>query len=81
MKPVQYFSKQYLRECKKLTSDQIADRLEEFRLLSASQDASKLISVRVPKRLLNAFRDKAREEGLPYQTKLKQLMESYLAAL
>jgi predicted DNA binding CopG/RHH family protein len=39
---------------------------------------SKLISIKIPEPLLEAFRFKAGREKIPYQTKLKHLMMEYL---
>jgi predicted DNA binding CopG/RHH family protein len=39
---------------------------------------SKLISIKIPEPLLEAFRYKAEREKTPYQTKIKQLMMEYL---
>jgi predicted DNA binding CopG/RHH family protein len=43
-----------------------------------SKRPSKLISIKIPAPLLEAFRYKAEREKTPYQTKIKQLMMEYL---
>lgn len=43
-----------------------------------NQAPSKLISIKIPEPLLAAFRFKAEQEGVPYQTKIKKLMEQWL---
>lgn len=43
-----------------------------------AQKPSKLISIKIPEPLLEAFRYKAEREKIPYQTKIKQLMMEYL---
>lgn len=40
--------------------------------------ASKLISIKVPQDLLNAFRAKSRLAGTPYQTQIKALTKGWL---
>lgn len=45
-----------------------------------AQKRSKLISIKIPEPLLEAFRYKAAREKTPYQTKIKQLMMEYLKA-
>jgi len=45
-----------------------------------AQKRSKLISIKIPEPLLEAFRYKAEREKTPYQTKIKQLMMEYLKA-
>lgn len=85
MRPMQKFTEEYLQECKKFSSDEIVKYLEGFRALTSAHaqatqksDRSKLISVRIEERLLDTFRKKAGEEGIKYQTKLKELMRSYV---
>ena len=36
-RPIQYFSPEYLKQCKKLTPDQIVQFLEDFRRMFAEQ--------------------------------------------
>lgn len=64
----------------KATPEQIVDFLETFRLLQNTKpkESSKLISIKVNSHLLNAFRLKADQEGIPYQTKIKELMQPWL---
>lgn len=81
MKTVQYFTKEYLEHCSKLSTGEILEFLEDFRLLHAPEnrpERSKLISIRVPERLLAAFRKKATFRGTAYQTQIKRLMEEWL---
>ena len=81
MKPVQYFSDEYLDLCRKMP---VADRLrflEDFRKLQDRRPSpkSRLISLRIDEALLALFKEKAKAEGLPYQTLLKRLIRDYLA--
>ena len=79
MKAVQYFSDEYLERCREMTADQILRFLDDFRRLHGSRPAkSKLISIKVPEDLLNAFKAKARMTNTPYQTQLKTLMKAWL---
>lgn len=39
MRPVQYFTDEYLERCKQMTPEQILQFLEEFRLLFAAKAA------------------------------------------
>lgn len=84
MRPVQYFTPEYLEQCRQMTPDQILVFLEDFRRLHAGRDAgvaparSRLISLKVPEDLLDAFRTKARLTGRPYQTQIKLLMKAWL---
>lgn len=80
-RPIQYFTPEYLEECKKMTPLMIAQFLEEFRLLSnehQTKQLQKLISIRVPPELLGSFRTKCKLEGKKYQTKIKELMRDWL---
>ena len=78
MKAVQYFTDEYIEQCRKMSPDEIAEFLESFRLMREKPGKSRLISLRVPERLLAAFRKKCRLEGIPYQTRIKQLMRDDL---
>lgn len=62
------------------THEQIIDFLENFRTLheQPQKKPSKLISIKIKPELLNAFKLKAIQEGVPYQTKIKELMQHYL---
>ncbi len=82
MRPVQYFSPEYLQECRKMS---VADRLqflEDFRELQDRRPIpkSRLISMRIDESLLERFKEKATLAGLPYQTLLKHLIRDYLAS-
>jgi predicted DNA binding CopG/RHH family protein len=82
MKPVQYFSDEYLQQCKKLTPDQIIQFLDDFRQLHGHRteirSRSKLISLKVPEDLLNVFKKQAMLAGTPYQTQIKALMTEWV---
>lgn len=80
MRPVQYFSTEYLEQCRKMTSGQILAFLEDFRTLHAAAVAprkSRLISLKVPEPLLASFKIKAQLSGIPYQTQIKRLMKDW----
>ena len=81
MKPVQYFSNEYLEQCRKMTSDQIISFLDEFRLLHSGVEErpSRLISIKVPDTLLRVFKAKAQMEEIRYQTQIKKLMREWVA--
>ncbi len=82
MKAVQYFSDEYLAHCRRMKPGQIAAFLEDFRKLHGARAAqsSQLISLRIPKPLLAAFKAKASLTGTPYQSMIKRLMEAWLAS-
>jgi predicted DNA binding CopG/RHH family protein len=78
-KTIQYFTKEYLRRCEGMTSDQIVEFLENYRkLFSTSPEKSQLISLKVELSLLKAFKRKAELQGTRYQTQIKQLMKKWL---
>ena len=79
MKALQYFSEEYLEQCRDMTPDQVIQFLDDFRQLHSTRpSASKLISMKVPQDLLDAFRAKAKMNNTPYQTQIKQLMRSWV---
>ena len=83
MKAVQYISPEYLEQCKKMSTDEIADFLENYRLLyqaSQGDEKSKLISIKMPEHLLQAFRSKCKLHGVKYQTQIKNLMRDWVKA-
>lgn len=79
-KTIQYFTQDYLKKCSTLTPDQIIDYLENYRLLVAKKlpEKCQLISIKIEPSLLNAFKQKANRNGIPYQTKIKQLMQEWM---
>jgi len=79
-RPVQRFTDEYLDHCARMTPDQIARFLDDYRrmVLSAPPDRpKKLISLRVDEPLLHVFRRKAEANGVPYQTMIRRLMEEW----
>jgi predicted DNA binding CopG/RHH family protein len=79
MRPVQYFSNEYLEQCRGLSPDEVIRYLEDFRQLhSRNRAPSKLISMKVPQDLLDAFKTRARLNGTPYQTQIKALMRAWI---
>jgi len=76
---VQYFTDDYLEQCRGMTADQVIRFLEDFRQLHAQRPSrSRLISLKVPEDLLQAFRQKAKLAGVPYQTQIKRLMREWV---
>ena len=80
MRPVQYFTDEYLQQCREMKPDQVLRFLEDFRELQKVRKPvkSKLISIKVPEDLLESFRAKADRTGRPYQTQIKDLMREWL---
>ena len=81
MRPVQYFSSEYLEQCRAMKPEHVVRFLEDFRVLhggAARSPKSRLISMKVPVPLLEAFKARARLEGVPYQTQIKRLMSIWL---
>jgi len=82
MRPMQHFSKEYLEQCRSMRPEQIVRFLDEFRSLHGARvraPKSRLISMKVPEPLLEAFKTKAGLSGIPYQTQIKRLMSAWLA--
>lgn len=79
MTATQYFSDEYLEQCRELSTGQVLQFLNDFQQLHSRQNAkTKLISIKVPQDLLGAFRTKAELAGVPYQTQIKKLMEQWV---
>ncbi|MBI4248638.1 MAG: hypothetical protein HY611_03970 [Elusimicrobia bacterium] len=81
MRPTQFFPADYLERCRSMRPEQIVRFLEEFRTLHFKPEnpvKSRLISLKVPEPLLEAFKTKARLSGIPYQTQIKRLMALWL---
>jgi predicted DNA binding CopG/RHH family protein len=74
MKPVQYFTDEYLEQSKSFTTESVLEFLENFRLMQMPEEKSKLISMKIPVPLLNSFRAKCELHGIKYQTQIKELM-------
>lgn len=81
MRPVQYFSDEYLEQCKEMKPADILRFLDEFRRLHSGggRSGSRLISLKVPEDLLEAFKAKARLHDVRYQTQIKRLMAEWVA--
>jgi len=78
VKAVQYFTDEYLAQCRDATPKQILTFLENYRLMQMSEEKTKLISIKIPESLLAAFRQKCELTGIKYQTKIKALMTDWL---
>ena len=81
MRPVQYFTDEYLEQCKRMRPADILRFLDEFRRLHSGRgrSGSRLISLKVPEDLLEAFKAKARLHDVRYQTQIKRLMAEWVA--
>jgi predicted DNA binding CopG/RHH family protein len=79
MRPVQYFSDEYLEQSRKLNATEIARFLDDFQTMnSPNDDETVLISIRIPKSLLRAFRSRCELNQIAYQRKIKILMRDWL---
>jgi predicted DNA binding CopG/RHH family protein len=79
VRPVQFFTDEYLEQCRGMTADQVIRFLEDFRSLHAERPTrSRLISLKVPEDLLQAFRQRAELAGVPYQAQIKRLMRKWV---
>jgi len=79
VKTLQRFSDEYLNQCHGMTPDQVIRFLDDFRRLHGNRPAaSKLIRMKVPEDLLNAFKTRAEMANTPYQTQIKVLMKAWV---
>ena len=77
-RPVQFFTPEYLEQVRDATPEQVLEFLEDFRLMQAAHQPSRLISLKVPQALLDAFRARCELQGVRYQTQIKTLMRDWL---
>lgn len=77
-KSTQFFSDEYLKECQKMTFDEILEFQENYRKLYKPSEKSKAISIRIPDNLLSNFKGKCALEGTKYQRKIKDLMNDWV---
>jgi len=80
VKTIQFFSDNYLAQCEQLSTEQIVRYLEDFRIVNRplKKPVSKLISIKIETDLLEAFKTKARLDGVPYQSRIKTIMRDWL---
>jgi len=79
MKAIQYFSDDYLQQCAQMSTAEIATFLDDYRRVhGGTSGKSKLISIKVPEDMLNAFKTKAKLGNIPYQMQIKILMRDWL---
>ena len=83
IRPVQYFSDEYIERCKDLSTEEILQFIDDFQKLHTQnhpikKEKSKLISLKVEPYLLNTFKLQCETQGLKYQTQIKQLMKEWL---
>lgn len=76
----QHFSESYLKESQRLSPTDVVRFIEEFQRIHSQSEAgdSVMISLRIDRGLLEAFRTRAKLEGIRYQTKIKSLMEEWI---
>lgn len=80
MKAKQLYSKGRLDKDSMLTKNQIADFLDDFQsLMQGNEGSRKLISLRVPEKLLKLFQEKAKQERRPYQSQIVELMRNWVS--
>jgi len=83
-RPVQYFSQEYIDQCQKMSLKEIIEKVDQQQQffwkmhLEENFDQSVLISLKVPKNLLQKFKQVAEENNLKYQTQIKNLMQDWL---
>lgn len=78
-RPLQTFTREYLKRCAEMTPDQVIEFLENYRLLVCNQkEKCQLISMKIEPSLLDAFKQKARLFNISYQTQIKALMRAWI---
>src|SRR5207249_6062444 len=70
LRPVQFFSDEYLERCRAMKPAEVLEFLESFRLLHGrTPSRSRLISLKVPEHLLDAFRGRSEEHTSELQSR------------
>ncbi|MBN20647.1 MAG: hypothetical protein CL678_05100 [Bdellovibrionaceae bacterium] len=78
-KGLQYFTPEYLEHTKKMSASEIAQFLDDYQKVFYSDEGKrKLISIRVPEKLLDLFKAKAKLKNQRYQTLIVELMRDWL---
>jgi predicted DNA binding CopG/RHH family protein len=71
-------AKQFHKKSENLSHDQIVQFLDDFgKIVSGRDKKTKLISVRVPENILDAFKLKAQYQQKKYQSVIVQLMREW----
>lgn len=81
IKTLQILTDENLENSRNLSAEQVIQYLEDFRRMHSAEDADeklKLISLKISPTLLRAFRTKCELTGIPYQTKIKKIMEDWV---
>lgn len=75
----QLLSKEYARTTSEASVSEILHFLEDYRqIASGDEGPTKLISLRVPEKILELFKIKAKHQDKKYQTVIVKLMREYL---
>jgi len=81
MKPVQFFSDEYLEQCSKMNHAEIAKFLDDYRKIHGGRSSkSKLISIKIPEDMFESFKTKAKLNCIPYPPLIKRLMRDWLCS-
>ncbi len=80
MKTLQIHKPEMIAMGQQMTAEQIVRFLEDFRLLHGQNHTEKStpISIRIPENLLRLFKAQCRQQGLKYQSQMKELMKGWL---
>ncbi len=80
MKTLQIHKPEMIEIGQQMSPEQIARFLEDFRLLHSKTMTEKTtpISIRIPENLLRLFKAQCKQQGLKYQTQIKELMKSWI---
>jgi predicted DNA binding CopG/RHH family protein len=78
-KALQISSKGQIERDQKLDPVDVLNFLEDFqRVIAGDEGRRKLISLRVPDRLLEQFQKKAKNHRISYQTQIVELMRQWI---
>lgn len=76
---LQVHTKNRLQEGQKLKKEEIVQFIDDFqKVMTGDEGKRKLISLRVPEKLLELFKKKSEIQSTPYQTQLVRLMREWV---
>ena len=78
-KALQKFSDEYLEQCKKLTSEEICQFLSDHQeLMAGVEEKTVLISIRIPKNILEMVKQKSQLSRKKYQSQIVELLRNWV---
>ena len=80
MKAVQYFTEEYLEQCRGASPEAVLEYLENFRLMLAQESDEDCLKLDLPASLIHRLRIKCGQEGGDASAIVEALIEAWLNA-